>query len=49
MNSLESVDEMKSKTVKLLNRVSAVDLQHCFEKWNIRMQRCVDGGGGRVR
>jgi hypothetical protein len=27
----QSVDEVKSKTADLLNRVSAHDLQHCFE------------------
>jgi hypothetical protein len=34
----QSVDEVKSKTADLLNRVSADDLQHCFELWKIRMQ-----------
>jgi hypothetical protein len=29
----------------LLNRVSADDLQHCFEQWKIRVQRCIDKGG----
>jgi hypothetical protein len=42
----DSVDEVKSKTADLLNKVTADDLQHCFELWNIRMQRCIDGGGG---
>jgi hypothetical protein len=41
----QSVNEVKSKTVDLLNRVSADDLQHCFEQWKIRMQRCIDKGG----
>jgi hypothetical protein len=27
----------------LLNRVSADDLQHCFEQWKICMQQCIDG------
>jgi hypothetical protein len=41
----QSVDEVNSKTVDLLNRVSADDLQHCFEQWKIRVQQCIDGGG----
>jgi hypothetical protein len=47
-NHFQSVDEVKSKLADLLNRVSADDLQHCFEPRKIRMQRCIDGGG-RVR
>jgi hypothetical protein len=35
----QSVDEVKSKTADLLNRVLADDLQHCFEQWKIHMQR----------
>jgi hypothetical protein len=42
----QSVDEVKSKTADLLNRMSADDLQHCFEQQKICMQRCIDGGGG---
>jgi hypothetical protein len=30
---LQSVDELKSKTANLLNRVLADDLQQCFEQW----------------
>jgi hypothetical protein len=41
----QSVGEVKSKTVDLLNRVSADDQQHCFEQWKFRMQRCIEGGG----
>jgi hypothetical protein len=33
------------KTVDLLNRISADDLQHCFEQWKIRMQQWTGGGG----
>jgi hypothetical protein len=44
----QSVDEVKSKTADLLNKVSADDL-HSFEQWKIRTQRCIDGGGGGVR
>jgi hypothetical protein len=35
----QSVDEVKSKLADLLNRVSADDLQHCFEQLKIHMQR----------
>jgi hypothetical protein len=37
--------EVKPKMVELLNRVSADDLQHCFEQWKICMQWYVDGWG----
>jgi hypothetical protein len=36
---------VESKTVDLLNRVSADDMQHCFEKWKICMQWCIDMRG----
>jgi hypothetical protein len=39
----QSVDEVKTKMVDLLNRLSTDDLQHCFEQWKIRMQQCIDG------
>jgi hypothetical protein len=42
---VESVNEVKSKTVDLLNRVSADD---CFEQWKIRMQRCINMVGQYV-
>jgi hypothetical protein len=45
----QSVDEVKSKMADLLNRVSADDLQHCFEQWKIRMQWCIDLRGGGVK
>jgi hypothetical protein len=41
----QSVDEVKSKMANLLKKVSADDLQHCFEQWKICMQWCVDRGG----
>jgi hypothetical protein len=44
--NLQSVDEVKSKTADLLNRVSGDDLQRCFDKWKIRMKRYIDGGRG---
>jgi hypothetical protein len=46
--NFQSFDEVKSKMACMLNRVSADDLQHCLEQWNICMQWCVDWeGGGR--
>jgi hypothetical protein len=41
---LQTVEHAKSKTADLLNRVSADDLQHYFEKWKSCMQQCTDGG-----
>jgi hypothetical protein len=43
----QSVDEVKSETADLLNRVSADDLQHCFEQLKNRMQQCINKG--RIR
>jgi hypothetical protein len=40
----QCVDEVKLKNSDLLNRVSAVALQHCFEQWKIHMQWCIGGG-----
>jgi hypothetical protein len=33
----QCVEEVKAKTAELLNRVTADDLQHCFEQWKARM------------
>jgi hypothetical protein len=41
----QSVEEVKAKTAELLNRVTADDLQHCFEQWKACMQQCIDRGG----
>jgi len=40
-----SMDEVKVKTAELLYSLTPNDLQHCFEQWKIRMQRCVDREG----
>jgi hypothetical protein len=45
----QSVDEGKLKTADLLNRVSADDLQHCFEQRKIRMQQCIDRGESMLK
>jgi hypothetical protein len=44
----ESVDAVKAKAVELKNKVSEDDLQHCFQKWKIRMEWCRDQGGEYV-
>jgi hypothetical protein len=41
----ESVDAMKAKATQLLNSITQDDLQHCFQQWKIRMERCRDRGG----
>jgi hypothetical protein len=45
----QSVNEVKLKTLDLLNRVSADDLQRfTMERWKIRIERCIDWGRGGV-
>jgi histone-lysine N-methyltransferase SETMAR len=41
----ESVTEVKKKTTELLRQLKEDDLQHCFDQWKTRMQRCVDAEG----
>ena len=41
----ESVDAVKAKATQLLNSITQDDLQHCFQQWKIRMERCRDRGG----
>ena len=36
---------MKVKATELMNKLSEDDLQHCFQQWKIRMERCRDRGG----
>jgi len=31
--------------MELMNKLSEDDLQHCFQQWKIRMERCRDRGG----
>jgi len=41
----ESIDAAKAKAMEVMNKLSEDDLQHCFQQWKIRMERCRDGGG----
>jgi len=41
----ESIDAMKAKAMVLMNKLSEDDLQHCFQQWKIRLERCRDRGG----
>ena len=43
----QSVEEVKTKT-DLLKKVTLDDLQHCFQQWKTRMQRCIDREGEYV-
>ena len=40
----KSVDAVKAKATELMNKLSEDDLQHCFQQWNIRIERCGDRG-----
>ena len=44
----ESVDAVKAKATQLLNSLTQDDLQHCFQQWKIRMERCWDRGGDYI-
>jgi hypothetical protein len=44
----ESVDAVKAKAMQLLNSITQDDLQHCFQQWKIRMERCRDRGGDYI-
>jgi len=44
----ESVDAVKAKATQLLNSLTQDDLQHCFQQWKIRMERCRDRGGNYI-
>ena len=44
----ESVDAVKAKATQLLNSLTQDDLQHCFQQWKIRMERCRDRGGDYI-
>jgi transposase len=44
----ESVDAVKAKATQLLKSITQDDLQHCFEQWKIRMERCRDRGGDYI-
>jgi len=34
-----------AKATELMNKPSEDDLQHCFQQWEFRMERCRDRGG----
>jgi hypothetical protein len=38
----ETVVGVKAKAAELMNKLSEDDLQRCFQKWKIRMERCRD-------
>jgi hypothetical protein len=40
-----SVTEVKKKMTELLRQLTDDELQHGFDQWKIRMQRCVDTEG----
>ena len=44
----ESVGAVKANATQLLNSLSQDDLQHCFQQWKIRMERCRDRGGDYI-
>jgi len=44
----ESVDAVKAKATQLLDSLKQDDLQHCFQQWKIRMERCRDRGGDYI-
>ena len=44
----ESVDAVKTKATQLLNSLTQNYLQHYFQQWKIRMERCRDRGGGYI-
>lgn len=41
-NHFQTVDEVEEKMAALLKKLTRVDLQHCFNQWKSRMQRCTD-------
>ena len=44
----ESVNAVEAKATQLLNSITQDDLQHCFQQWKIRMERCRDRGGDYI-
>jgi len=46
--SFESVDAVKAKATQILNSITQDELQHCFQQWKIRMERCRDRGGDYI-
>ena len=48
-NRFEAVDTVKAKATQLLNSITQDDLQHCFQQWKIRMERCRDREGTTLK
>jgi hypothetical protein len=44
----ESVDAVNAKATQLLKSITQDDLQHYFQQWKIRMERCRDRGGDYI-
>jgi hypothetical protein len=42
------VDAVKAKATLLLNSITQDDLQHCFQQWKNRMERCRDREGDYI-
>ncbi|KAJ8958893.1 hypothetical protein NQ318_019661 [Aromia moschata] len=41
----ESVEAVKTKATEVLNQLTEADVQHCFQQWKSRMERCRDRQG----
>lgn len=41
----ETFKAVKEKATEVMNGLPENDLQHCYEQWKIRMERCRDRGG----
>jgi hypothetical protein len=39
------VDEVKENTLKALNSIQPQKFQHCFEQWQKRWDKCINGHG----
>jgi len=46
---LGSVYAVKAKATQLLYSLTQDDLQHCFQQWKIRMERCRNRGGSTLK
>ena len=47
-NQVRVVNAVKAKATQLLNSLTQDDLQHCFQQWKIRMERCRDREGDYI-
>ena len=43
-----SVNAVKAKATQHLNSITQDDVHHCFQQWQIRMERCRDWGGDYI-